>query len=383
MNTQDYKTRTIFQGRENPNFNEAFTPVAIDIGYSAVKGFSQHMIYAFPSYAKKINGLPISLGKAEGNEIFYRDENDDIYAVGANAQAMISSNSVNDSAESLYGRNRYFSDVFRIVSRVGIALGLIGSDANAKLIIQTGLPAKYIKDDSPLLKEALAGNHSFKIKVGAGEWNEFHFSLTENDIRIMAQPMGTLTSITMGNNGRPSLDSKGIFSSNTLIFDAGFGTLDTHLIKSKSIADHQTFDFLGMKQVLQNTADRIYKEHGVSIEVAAMQNCLEKGTFIKLDRRLMKSIPYPFENILKEESQKVCMQALDKMKELYNYFIEIDYLVITGGTSAAWSDFIRNHLSGMETLKIVSGNVNDDIPYIFANVRGYYMFLINSLRQVA
>lgn len=382
MNTLSYKTRTIFQGRENPNFNPKFIPIAIDIGYSAVKGFSQHMMYAFPSYAKKISSLPISLGKAEGNEIFYCDESGDMFAIGANAQSLISINSSNDSSESLYGRNRYFSEVFRIVSRVGIALGLIGSDPNARPVIQTGLPARYIKDDAPLLKESLAGEHNFKLKIGSGEWNDFHFILTEEDIRIMAQPMGTLTSITMENNGRPSSDAKNIFGSNTLIFDAGFGTLDTHLIKGKSIADHQTFDFLGMKQVLQNTADRIYKEHGVSIEVAAMQTCLEKGTFIKLDRRLMRSVPYPFDDILMEESKKVCMQALDKMKELYNYFVEIDYLIITGGTSAAWSDFIREHLSGMETLKIISGNINDDIPYIFANVRGYYMFLINSLRAV-
>jgi molybdopterin biosynthesis enzyme len=65
------------------------------------------------------------------------------------------------------------------------------------------------------------------------------------------------------------------------------------------------------------------------------------------------------------------------MFPLYEY----DYLIITGGTSAAWANRIRETLKDMETLKIINGNCNDNIPLIFANVRGYYLYRMTKLSQ--
>lgn len=200
------------------------------------------------------------------------------------------------------------------------------------------------------------------------------------DIKVMPQPMGTLISIANENNGVPTPNAQQLFKSRVLIFDAGFGTLDTYHIKNRVISSSETFDTLGMKQVLRNTVNSIYAQCGVEISISAMQKYLESGYITKLDRRTMKSEPFYFADILEKESKKVCMEAMEKIKELYNYLTETDYLVITGGTGAAWSSFIREYLKEMNTLKIISGNINDGLPYIFANVRGYYMFLINSLK---
>ena len=67
---------------------------------------------------------------------------------------------------------------------------------------------------------------------------------------------------------------------------------------------------------------------------------------------------------------------MTQMFPLYEY----DYLIITGGTGAAWSSRIREILKDMETLKIVDGNCNDTLPYVFANVRGYYMYRMTKMR---
>ena len=56
-----------------------------------------------------------------------------------------------------------------------------------------------------------------------------------------------------------------------------------------------------------------------------------------------------------------------------------NYLVITGGTGAAWYNQIKDHFKDMNTLKIIAGNQNDNIPFIFSNVRGYYMAMYNKL----
>lgn len=386
MKTSEYMTRTIFNKAEYPTFNNSFRPLAIDFGYSAVKGISPDMVYCFPSFAKKIHGTLNFFGKAENSEIYYRDsQTNEIWAVGASAFAMTTSESSNDSVSTLFGRNRYFSEMFRVISRTGIGIGLMGFDGimTQKPVIQTGLPPAYLKSDAALLKEALSGHHSFDLKIGGRNWTHYEYQLTEADIKIMPQPMGTLVSITTDHDGNPTANSQELFKSRLLILDPGFGTLDTYLIKNKMNVGHETFDYLGMKGVLQNTADVIFQRYGVELAVSAMQKNLETGTVTKLDRISMKSTPYPFADILEAESKKVCMRVIEKIKEIYNYLIDIDYLVITGGTGAAWSNYIREYFAGMDTLQIISGNVNDSLPYIFANTRGYYMYLTNTIKRIS
>lgn len=382
MNTNEYRTKTIFKNCDYPSFNENFWPVAIDFGYSAVKGVNPNLLYCFPNYAMRLSQGLTLLGDPDDAEIYYRDcETNEIWIVGENAQALVSASSSDDSLTALYGRNRFFSEMFKVISRVGMGIGIGEALMEGKHpVIQTGLPPAYLKSDASMLKEALSGYHSFDIRVGKNGWKHYEFTLGMNDIKVMPQPMGTLISIATKNDGTPANQAQDFFKSRVLIFDAGFGTLDTYYMEKRTISNSETFDNLGMKQVLINTTNSIFKNLGVEINVSAMQKYLETGQVTKLDRRTMKSGAYAFGDILETESKKVCMQALEKVKEVYNYLQETDYLVITGGTGAAWENFIREHLSAMETLKIVSGNINDDLPYVFANVRGYYMFLVNSLR---
>ena len=53
INTSDFKTKTEIIDRKNLSFSSAW-PVAIDIGYSAVKGFSPNKAFRFPSYARLV-----------------------------------------------------------------------------------------------------------------------------------------------------------------------------------------------------------------------------------------------------------------------------------------------------------------------------------------
>ena len=69
--------------------------------------------------------------------------------------------------------------------------------------------------------------------------------------------------------------------------------------------------------------------------------------------------------------------------EIYNPPMEFDYMAITGGTGAAWSSYIRNseYFKDCDTVKIISGNQGDPtLPYIFSNVRGYYIYALSRFR---
>lgn len=387
MNTASFKTRTIFTERKNESVDNYWT-IALDIGYSAVKGFSNNMIYCFPSYARKITSPMLNFGDANFSDIQYKDNTTgEIWAVGEAAQNMIFSDETKDSVESLYGRNRYYSDMFKVIARVGMALGMIknkfGDPTGKPLILQTGLPPKYIKSDSEMLKDALAGTHDFSIKRGSKPWISFSFSLPQNNIFIMAQPMGTLFSIATDNKGNQIPEAKKYFKSNMLIFDPGFGTLDTFNIRNSTIASSETRDDLGMKRVLSETVAEIYNLHKQEVSVPAMQKYLEKGTIMVQDRKNRISTNVPFGNILEQANKKICFEALKNIDSLYNGLFDHDYLVVTGGTGAAWNAYIKEYYKGLSNLTIIPGNQNDNIPYIFSNVRGYYLYLISRLKRSA
>lgn len=386
IKTSEFRTKTILIKRMHESLGNVWGS-ALDIGYSSVKGFSPNSAYCFPSYARKIDSPKINLGENDVSDIIYKDNSTgETWCVGASAQNMITSDETNDSNTALYGRNRYFSPMFKVIARTGLGLGMMdnkyGSPDGKTLLLQTGLPPAYLKGDTVLLKEALSGTHDFSLKVGNNPWKRFQIELPEENIRVMAQPMGTLLSISTDNRGRLIEDAAKYFKSNVLIFDPGFGTLDVFDIKNRFISDHQTRDDLGMKQVLTETTNEIYAKYGVDIPVSAMQKNLEKGTFTKFDRKLMETRNIPFADILNKANENVCKKAIAAISDTYYDLRDHQYLVITGGTGAAWTRIIKDHFSRMQTLEIVSGNQNDSLPMIFSNVRGYYMYQLNKIRTI-
>ena len=76
----------------------------------------------------------------------------------------------------------------------------------------------------------------------------------------------------------------------------------------------------------------------------------------------------------------VCEEAVAWLTQMFPLY-EYDYLIITGGAGAAWSAKIREILKDMETLKIIDGNCNDTLPFVFANVRGYFLYRYSKNRS--
>lgn len=390
MDTREYRTRTIFQGADNSKLKSKVWPVGLDIGYSAVKIFSGNAIACFPSYAEPSrSSLQVSLG-GEGNDdeymIQYRGEDNVIWNVGASAQDSISASDTTAGSLAIFGRNRYYDPMFKVLARTGIAAGIrkskYGDPTGKRIMVQTGLPPKYVQGDSWMLTDILKGKHEFQVRFGSQNWETFSFELTEDDIAIIDQPMGTLFSVSMDSkmNMLPGADK--FFTSRVLIMDAGFGTFDTFPIIRHSISrdDCQTFDGLGMKQVLKDTADEIFHRYHFEVSVPAMQQYLKTGKVIKREGMSFKKVG--FDDILERRSRMVCTKAIDKIMEIYNPPLEYDYLILTGGTGAAWDTYVREseYFKDTDTVTIVSGNQGDpSLPYIFSNVRGYYILMVAKL----
>lgn len=386
IHTSNFKTKTEIRTRQNPK-KKGFWDIGLDLGYSGVKGFSPNKEFCFPAFAKKVPEGLMTIAKPSDKDIQYKDlETGDVWDVGEAAQ---SRSSTNDSELALFGRVRYFNEMFQVLAKVGLALGLMenkfGGPGDDIVSIETGLPPEYIKSDTADLKEALAGEHHFALKLGAKEWQEFRFIIAESQIDVMDQPMGTMVSISTASNGHPSADAKNYFTSKVLIMDAGFGTLDIYNIDNgKIITKPETIDDMGMKQVFKQTIADIYDLYQKEITITGMQELLESGE-LKVRKKADKhsatkavgTTRVNFSDILEQNNKNVCLSALNHICNTYDGLVEHDYIVITGGTCAAWNPIIRDFFAENETLTILSGSHNDDLPAIYANVRGYYMRALN------
>jgi plasmid segregation protein ParM len=382
MDTAKFKTKTIFKRRNHGDTGDKWC-VALDLGYSAVKVFSPNIVAMFPSYAKKETSN--YLGEVNSNVILYKNlETGESWTVGDDAQSRIDVRDTQDSEASLYGRERYMTPMFKVLVETGLAIGSYPVTGNSpkgrELFVQTGLPPKYLKADKELLAEVISGRHHFSIRLGAEPEVEFDFTVRTENIDVISQPMGTLFSVMVDNNHRFVPNAEDYFAKNLIVFDPGFGTLDIFPIRQHHVEVSETFDNLGMKRVIEETALAINEKYGQDISVPAMQKYLARGTFRyqKRENGRMVTKDIEFSDILAEKNKDVCIEALQRLEQVVP-LAEYDYLIITGGTSAAWNDMIREYFSGMSTLKIISGNQNDTLPFAFANVRGYFMYRYGKL----
>ena len=359
-------------------------PLALDIGYSGVKGMSPNASYCFPAFARETDSSII--GNPSASDITYSDETGRQWFVGALAQSQLRANDTTDSSSTLYERNRYFSPMFLVLARVGMALGLKSNDHgmpdSSNIYFQTGLPPAYLAGDSPLLMDALEGRHVFSIKCGKGDWQEYDITLNRNNMHILEQPMGAVFSASKLDDGStvPGPGGRPIVNERILVLDGGFGTLDTISIFNRYLENNMnSFSGLGMKGVLGMFRDSLLNQHGIEVSVHAMQQALSDGYIVKTNKREHTQEKMPIFDLLSECNRAICLQAMDRIDAAYDFLSAHRFLLLAGGTCAAWKEIIEERYAGMTNLGIISADQNDNLGPVFSNVRGYYLYRALSL----
>lgn len=384
---QNYRTQTEFIACNNVVKTVEKWPVALDIGYSAVKGMTPNSRFRFPSFARQVDSdQEFIKGLRTDNFIMYKNEEGELWKVGEAAYQSLSANDTQDDSSTLYAKDRYFSPMFKVIVETAIAFASLKDGQSVKLpiVIQTGLPPQYLRDDSKHLKAVFSGKHHFWLKQGnAEEWQEFKLNISEDNIAIMAQPSGSLMGVAIDNNGKPVQGYAKYFEGNTLVFDAGFGTLDIFEIISNTPGKSSTFDDCGMKAVFEDTIKKVEKETQKRVPIHVFQNVLKDG-FIKItDRATLSAKKMSFEKILDKSSMTVCKNAMRKVSGQYD-LTQYNYLIVTGGAGEVWGGPIKDMLKSIETMSVILGNINDPkLPQVYSNVRGYYLTVVNNTASPA
>lgn len=383
INTKAFKTRSEIIEKKLPRINgnnqyKGKTIVALDIGYSGVKGASPNRVFTFPSYAKKTPKDLDVVGKVRPNDIQLRnDKTGECWLVGQAAETMMDQVDIESTTDaSLYTRYRYDSEVFKVLAMTGMALGLWGTGSGNDIYLQTGLPATYKDRDEGKIVSALCGDYAVSIKVGSGDWVPFQFTLDENHIDVMEQPQGTLCA-TAYDNGVVSQMGKDILRSNSIILDIGFGTEDIFSIRSGYKNAHQTYSDTGMRAVFEAVIKQLqadHKNYALETKIFELQRYMENGEVPYFDADEFQMHNLPFADILEEKNREICDKSIRRLMQDYGNLVGYNYLIVTGGTGESRFEQIKEMLSGLPTLQVLPGNLNtQDLAFSYSNVMGYYM----------
>lgn len=388
METIAFKTRSEILDRKMPcvhgnNQYRGKTVVALDGGYSALKGVSPERTFIFPSYAKRIDKELEAVAAVKNFDIQYRDNvTGEIWLVGQSAMALMDRDDLESTTDaSLYTRYRYNSDVFRVIMSTGLAIGCIGAGDN-EIFLQTGLPAAYKDRDEGKIIEALSGDYDISLKLGAREWIDFKFEMPADHIFVMEQPQGTLCACAYGTEG-PTKMGLDLLRSNTIILDIGFGTEDIFSIRAGYKNGHQTYSDTGMRSVFDETLKELARNYPIETKIFELQNFLEDGKlpFFNPDTFSMEEVA--FGSVLERKNKELCEKSIRRLMQDYDNLMGYKYLIVTGGTGECRFEQIKDMLKGIPSITVLPGNLSHtELAFSYSNVLGYYAFRHAKLKKM-
>jgi len=373
MDTRAFSTKSERKTRINPSI-PGIHLLGLDMGYSGIKCFYENGNFVFPNFVKKLVG-PIFGDLNKYDMIHENIETGVKHFVGEKAVKGLDQDTPGSNAQ--FDRNHYLSDDFVITFETALGMAFWDVQTNGNdIFIQTGLPPAYLTRDEMYIRKAMEGNHQFALTIGS-ERKTFNITLKSDQIDVMSQPMGTYYSVVINDEGKITPNIKEYSGSRFMVFDGGFGTLDKFLIENNSLVDSETDANLGMRRVFDETRELIQKELGVDVSIMAMQNVLKTGKVRATDYITLDVVDYEIDTYLDKANELVREEAF---KSIRNQVPKLRYLIMTGGTGAAWYDYFKQRLQ-IPGLEVMLGNANSNLPAIYANARGYYMYRLNLLRQ--
>ena len=384
MDTLAFKTKSEIVSRKMPKINgnnqyKGKTIVALDGGYSAVKGASPEGVFIFPSYAKKAPvGFEIVANVDDTHIMFKNNITNEMWLVGHSAETLMDQTDLDSTTDtSIYTRYRYDSPMYKTLMATGLGIGLIGTPEGNDVFLQTGLPSAYRKADTPKLINALKGDYDISVKVGTGQWHRFKFTLDEAHINVMEQPQGTLCSVAFKNGEQTAFGTK-VMASNSIILDIGFGTEDQFPIRHGMKIASKTYSDTAMRAVFDNVIAKVKEENEESpleVKIFELQKYLETGEIPYFDVSSFSMNYIKFDSILNEVNKVLCEKSIMRLMQEYQNMQDYQYLIVTGGTGESRFEQIKEKLSVIPTLTVLPGNMNTpDLSYTYSNVIGYYMF---------
>ncbi len=300
--------------------------MALDFGNGFVKGRINDENFVIPSRIgyksntdKQLEGFINS--EIEVSEFVINDDYENIILFGKDLDKTTSTGK--DTAST---NNRYIYQSFEDL--VECSIGLLARELPEEeidVVIATGMPSNEIDSKSQAqFEEILRRNRSITI-------DGITKVVNVQDIKIIAQPMGTLLDLHMENGKVFKSFTEGKYS--VLDFGSGTTIIDTYQ-NLKRVEEESFVINKGMIDFYKRIATHVSKEaDGASITPRMIEEGMEYKQ-CKVNSRLTVD----FVDYFIEEQEKIIQEVMSRFETVVGNINSIDRIIVTGGGSAIHFD---------------------------------------------
>lgn len=258
-------------------------------------------------------------------DYFNEDQSYDVIRMNESAPIYVGDDVLSSKVEPRYVLGDDDTERYRDEDFKRLLFGFIARDFKMSVTIPllvTGLPVSHYKAQSAYLKEMLEGRKVIEI-------NGEEIVINVQKAVVLPQPIGTYMYLVADEKIDPS--------SNTLVIDGGYGTLDITEMAGRSIVK-RAGEELGVKDVYIEVLNYLTDRYGNmrNLTLANMPNILQNGLKIEGFAVEIGEVG-DVKRILDSHFEKVFNFIRDRRFDLRSY----DNVVFTGGMALLHEDRIK------------------------------------------
>lgn len=326
--------------------------VALDPGFDSMKVVANGKAFKFPFVAEETDERKITDYGIRDDFILYRDASGSTYRVGQYARELLFDNkgsvALDERMKEFYSEKRFISSEFLVGLRTAIALAIscngMTEDRALDIHLMVTLPHAIRQKYAASIIGSAAGEHHFSIRQGTGAENIYHFNIREDHIHTVSQTIAAILGETSDEQG--NIDQEKFFylsNGPTLVIDGGYYTTGLVVVsRGGSVDDTKTeSDILhAMRNVNEALAEAL-QDKRPDLKHFVVEYLLQSGGKIKyLEDGTAKTID--LYALRAEKSATVCDSLIRHLNQKYNNLLDINYVLVTGGTGAVFFDQLKS-----------------------------------------
>ena len=358
--------------------------IAVDPGFDSMKVVANGIVFKFPFNVVETDERKMTDYRLRDDFMLYQDSNGGTYRVGQYARELVFDNK--SKVDSFYTEQRFISEEFQVGLNTAIALaieknGLCDNQSDLDIYLMVALPHGCRETYAPTIIGLAAGIHKFKLRCGQCKDKVFRYRISEKNVFTVSQTIAAILGETSDDAGNVDED-KFFYLSNgpTLVLDGGYYTMGMVVVsrggsvdESKTESDTQH----AMSNVNQLIADAI-KDKRPDINHYAIEYLLSKDDGIIRYMADGKAAAIDVHELRRDKVKEVCTSLINYLDNKYNNLLDFKYVLVTGGTGAAFYKQLLDFYSSAglldsEHLMLTTGMLNDkQYPVEFAITIGAY-----------
>lgn len=318
--------------------------IAVDPGFDSMKVIADGLAFKFPFNAVKTDESSISNFAIQDNFILYRDDNGATYRVGSYAREMLFNNKSGGDMTDFYTEDRFLSEEFKVGLRsaIAMAINMTGNYDNQNdldIYLMLTLPHACRQQFASSLVGSAVGHHKFALKIGNEPSKDYSYTINSKQVFTISQTIAAILGETSDMDGN-ICDDKFKYLSNgpTLVIDGGYYTTGIVLVSTGGSVDDvmtESNTNFAMKNVNLAVVDEI-KKHRPDMKHYMVEYTINSSNskikYIHPETKQAEMLD--LKTIRKSKIEDVCQRLIEHLNERYNSLLDINYVLVTGGTGA-------------------------------------------------